>query len=183
MKKLFFVALCLIVATGLSGCAKSNAVRLTYSLGALPTSCPGNITIFKFSDERSTSNLGKDSTGATITSASDVADWVGWAFFDEIKAAGCAPKYRTSTVAPDDAPLLTGEVLELSLNQTGTTTYAGKVSVKIMLEKAGKTVLLQSYSSEVEDIVMLGYGNESQIMEKALCGLIAEALPAICRHL
>ena len=184
MTRLFpLLALCLLALAFTTGCNKSNAVKLTYALGQTKAPCSGDVTVFKFADKRTSSRLGSTSNGQAISSLSDVADWVGWALFDELKAAGCEPKYRTSTVTPGDGPLITGEVLAVSLNQTGTTTYAGKLSVKIMIEKAGKTVMVEKYTSEVEDLAVPGYGSETDIMAEALRGLIAEALPTICSKL
>lgn len=166
-----------------AGCTKSNAVKLTYALGQTAAPCAGEATVFKFADKRPATNLGKDNDGASISTLSDVADWVGWALFDELKAAGCEAKYRTTTVTPGDTALITGEVLNVSLNQTGTTTYAGKVTVKIMVEKAGQTVHAEKFTSEVEDVVVPGYGSQSDIMAEALRGLLAEAVPAVCSKL
>jgi len=179
-KTILLLVLCLFSIGLTTGCNKNNAVKLTYALGQTATPCSGDVTVFKFVDKRLTSKLGKNNSGAAIDTLSDVADWVGWALFDELKAAGCNPKYRTSTVTPGDSALITGEVLNLTLNQTGTTTYAGKLSVKIMIEKAGKTVMLEKYTSEVEDLVVPGYGSETEIMAEVLRTLIAEAMPTIC---
>lgn len=180
MKKCFFLFLlvCLVAA-----CTKGNAVRLTYALGAGGVPCSGEITVFGFEDSRSDTALGKKRDGVAITSGSDVADWVGWALFDELRAAGCEAKYRTSTVAPGDAPLVTGEVLEVSLNQTGATTYRGKVTVRIMLQKEGTIVHQEKFTSEVEDVVLPGYGTESEIMAEALRGLMGEIVPTVCRKM
>ena len=172
---ILLLALCCIAA----GCAKNNAVKLTYALGPTTVPCTGEVVVFKFEDKRTGATLGKDDTGQPVTTVSDVADWVGWALFDELKAAGCEPKYRTSTVTPGNAALVTGEVLAASLNQTGTTTWAGKVTVKIMVQKAGQTVHVEKFTSEVEDVVVPGYGSTSDIMAEALRGLLAEAVPAI----
>ena len=71
------------------------------------------------------------------------------------------------------------KVLTVELDQTGTTTYEGKVSVRIMVVKAGKTIHIQKYSSQVEDVVLTGYGTEADIMQEALRGIMAEAVPDI----
>jgi len=169
----------LIILSFIVGCTKGNAVKLGYALAGISVPCSGEIVVFKFEDKRPASNLGKNNNNVAITTLSDVADWVGWALFDELKAAGCEPKYRTSTVTPGDAVLVTGEVLAVELNQTGTTTYAGKVSVKIMVQKGGQTVHVEKYISEVEDIVVPGYSSESDIMAEVLRGVMTEAVPTI----
>lgn len=176
MKRLLpvFILICIV-----TGCAKSNAVKLTYALAGVSVPCSGEVIVFKFEDKRTVTSLGKDNSQNAITSLSDVADWVGWSLFDELKAAGCDPKYRTSTVTPGEAALVTGEVLAVELNQTGATTYAGKVSVKIMVSKGGQTVHIQKYISEVEDVVVPGYSTESGIMAEALRGIMVEAVPVI----
>ncbi len=176
-KILILLLLCLTVA-----CTKGNAVKLTYALGSTSSPCSGEIVVFKFADKRAGIELGRNNDGVAISTPSDVADWVGWALFDELKGAGCEPKYRTTTVTPGDGLLVTGEVLNVSLNQTGATTYAGKVTVRIFLERAGTVVHQEKFTSEVEDVVLPGYGSESEIMAEALRGLLAEVVPVIAAY-
>jgi hypothetical protein len=161
------------------GCTKGNAIKLNYALAGITIPCSGDIIVFKFQDKRPVVSLGKDNDGAAITTLSEVADWVGWSLFDELKGAGCDPKYRTSTVTPGNALLVTGEVLAVELNQTGTTTYAGRVAVKMIIQKGGETIHIEKYISEVEDVVLPGYSTESDIMAEALRGIMVEAVPTI----
>lgn len=162
-----------------AACTKSGGITLGYQAMGVQARCATDMVVFKFEDKRPAKVLGRDNDGAAITAVNDVADWVGWALFDELEKAGCQPKYRTSTAAPGDTPMVTGEVLAVELNQTGTTTYEGKVSVRIMVVKAGKTIHIQKYSSQVEDVVLTGYGSEADIMQEALRGILAEAVPDI----
>ncbi len=182
MKYAFLAGLFVLLLAGF-GCVKNNSVKLTYALGSIQSQCMGEVVVYKFADKRSTTRLGKDSSGAAINSLSDAADWVGWALFEELKAAGCDPKYRTSTVTPGEVPLITGEVLELSLNQTGTTTYKGKLSVRILLERPGKPVHAEKFTSEVEDVVLPGYATESDVMAEVLRSLLAEAVPSFANEI
>ncbi|QGY39743.1 hypothetical protein GM415_06290 [Pseudodesulfovibrio cashew] len=172
-----------LLALAFSGCLRENAIKLNYALGPTLTPCSGEVVIFKFADKRKMSRLGSDSDGTPITALSDVADWVGWALFDELRAAGCEVKYRTSTVTPGETPLVTGEVLEATLNQTGTTTYAGKVVVRVTVTKPGQPAHTEKFTSEVEDVAVPGYGTPSDIMAEVLRGLMAEAVPTICANL
>lgn len=160
-------------------CTKSGGIKLGYQAIGVPAPCAGELVVFKFEDKRPQEVLGRYNDTSPINALSDVADWVGWALFEELEKGGCEPKYRTSTVTPGDTPMVTGEVLAVELNQTGTTTYQGKVSIRIMVIKAGQTVHIQKYSSQVEDVVMPGYGTESDIMTEALRGVITEAVPTI----
>ena len=50
------------------------------------------MVVFKFEDKRPARVLGRDNDGAAITAVNDVADWVGWALFDELEKAGCQPQ-------------------------------------------------------------------------------------------
>lgn len=181
-KQIFPLALCLVCILAF-GCTRDNAIKLTYALGPTLAPCSGEAVVFKFVDKRPATRLGKNSDGAPISSLSDVADWVGWALFDELKAAGCDVKYRTSTVTPGDAALITGEVLDVSLNQTGTTTYAGKVTVRVMVSKGGQTVHVEKFASEVEDVVVPGYSTQSELMAEVLRTLWAEVVPTLCTKL
>lgn len=177
------MAVLLLALALVGGCAKGDAVKLTYALGENIVPCVGEVIVFKFADKRPETRLGTDKNGAAVETVSDVADWVGWALFDELKAAGCDPKYRTSTVTPGSTPLITGEILEATLNQTGTTTWAGKVSVRIMLQRNGEIVHSEKFSSEVEDAAVPGYSTPSGIMAEALRGLMDEIVPAVAGRL
>lgn len=179
MKSHMKLAIALCLALLVVGCNKSGGIKLSYDAAGMSIPCEGKLVVFKFEDKRSTDKLGKYNDNSTIISLSDVADWVGWALFDELDKAGCEAKYRTSTVTPGDTVLVTGEVLSVELNQTGTTTYEGKVSVRIMVVKAGQTVHIQKYSSQVEDVVVPGYSTETDIMAEALRGIMTEAVPTI----
>jgi len=160
-------------------CNKSNSIALTYTQEGAPAACAGEIVVFQFADKRPSKVLGKYSDGSEITTKSNVADWVGWALFEELEKAGCEPKYRTTTVTPGDRMLVTGEVLSAELNQTGTTTYAGKVAVRIIVTKGDKKIHMQKFYSQVEDVVVIGYAKEADIMAEALRGIMTEAVPVI----
>ncbi|EGB15051.1 hypothetical protein DND132_1845 [Pseudodesulfovibrio mercurii] len=177
MKRLVLPVLALALLT--AGCAAGNAVKLKYALISTDTPCVGEITVYRFEDKRPASALGKTTDKETITTLSDVAEWVGWALFDELENAGCKPKYRTATLTPDDKLVVTGEVLELTLNQTGVTTYKGRVSVRIKVMREDETVYTEKYTSEVEDVVVPGYSSEADILAEALRGVMYEAIPAI----
>jgi hypothetical protein len=178
-----WAAMCLACLLLAAGCAKSDAVKLTYALGPKAGPCVGEVIVFKFADKRPATRLGADREGASVETVSDVADWVGWALFDELKNAGCDPKYRTTTVTPGSAPLITGEVLAAELNQTGATTWAGKVAVRVMLQRDGAIIHSEKFTSEVEDVVVPGYSTRSDIMAEALRGLMAEVVPSVASRL
>jgi hypothetical protein len=178
MKWMPLSALLLAVALA-SGCASGNAIKLSYALISTDAPCVGEITVFRFEDQRPATVLGKTTDNETITSLSDVAEWVGWALFDELENAGCKPKYRTAITAPDDELVVTGQVLDLALNQTGMTTYKGRVSVRIVVTRGDTTLHAEKYTSEVEDVVVPGYSAEADILAEALRGVMYEAIPAI----
>ena len=180
MKRSFLLLLLLAL---LPACNGSDGVKLTYALGPTLTSCAGDVVVFKFKDERTATRLGKDDDGHVIDTLSDVADWVGWALFDELEAAGCSARYRTSTMPSGDESVVTGEILDVGLDQTGTTTYRGRVTVRVAVNRAGKTVHSEKFTSEVEDVVLPGYGSESDIMAEVLRTLMAEIVPMVCKNL
>lgn len=171
----------LLLALVLTGCAGSNAIKLKYALISTDSPCSGDVTVFKFEDKRAVQNLGKTTDNETITTLSDVAEWVSWALFDELENAGCKAKFRAATVMPGDDLLVTGEVLELALDQTGVTTYKGRVAVRIVVTRGGETLHVQKYMSEVEDVVVPGYSTEADILAEALRGVMYEAIPAIAK--
>lgn len=173
----------LLMLALLPACGGGNGVKLTYALGPTLSSCKGDVVVFKFKDERPATRLGKDDQGRPIESLSDVADWVSWGLFDELEAAGCTAKYRTSTMPTDDTPVITGEILNVGLDQTGTTTYAGRVTVRVVVNRDGKTVHSEKFTSEVEDVVLPGYGSKSDLMAEVLRTLMAEVVPVVCKNL
>jgi hypothetical protein len=177
-----FLPLLLMLAL-LPACGGGNGVKLTYALGPTLSSCEGNVVVFKFKDERPGTRLGKDNGGRVIDTLSDVSDWVGWALFDELEAAGCTAKYRTSTMPTGDETVVTGEILDVGLDQTGTTTYRGKAAVRVVVSRSGKTVHSEKFASEVEDVVLPGYGSKSDLMAEVLRTLMAEIVPVVCKNL
>lgn len=177
-----FLSLFLLLAL-LGACASSNAVKLTYVLGVDRPACPGKVVIYKFEDKRPAARLGKDDSGHAVETLSSVVDWVGWALFDELASAGCDVKYRTSTPPEDGTPVVTGEVLNVGLNQTGTTTWTGAVEIRIIVKRDGKIVHTERFAGEVQDVVLPGYGTKSEIMAATLRTLMAEVVPAVCRQL
>jgi hypothetical protein len=174
-----WLPLAALVLALLTGCAAGNAIKLKYALISTDSPCSGEVTVFRFEDKRPAGALGKTSDKETITTLSDVADWVGWALFDELENAGCKARYRTTALTPADDLVVTGEVLELTLNQTGVTTYKGRVSVRIVVSRSGKTLHTEKYTSEVEDVVVPGYSSQADILAEALRGVMYEAIPAI----
>lgn len=168
-----------LVLTVLTGCAAGNGIKLKYALISTDSPCAGEVVVFKFEDKRAKTVLGKTRDNERITTLSDVSDWVGWALFDELENAGCKPKYRATAILPDDHFVVTGEVLALELNQTGVTTYKGRVEVRLKVTRDGEIVHLEKYSSEVEDVVVPGYSSEADILAEALRGVMYEAIPAI----
>jgi hypothetical protein len=176
------LALCLLPAL-MTGCLRSNTVKLTYKTAEMPITCPGNAVVYKFEDQRKMKDqLGWHQDGKPVLANSDVGGWIGWAVFDELMAAGCETKYRT-TIVPTDVAIVTGEVLEVALNQTGKTTFRARVALNIRVQKDGKDVYVEKFISEVEDIAMPGYGSQSDILAAALKGAIETALPVICENL
>ncbi|WP_272700957.1 hypothetical protein [Desulfovibrio sp. Fe33] len=177
MKWLPLAALALALLTG--GCAAGNAIKLKYALISTDSPCSGEVTVFRFEDKRPATVLGKTADKEAITTLSDVADWVGWALFDELENAGCKARYRATALTPADDLVVTGEVLDLALDQTGMTTYKGRVSVRIVVSRSGNIVHSEKYTSEVENVVVPGYSTEADILAEALRGVMYEAIPAI----
>ena len=177
-----FIGLALL-AVVCAACVKSNSVPLIYALGPDKAGCVGELVIRPFSDDRGKASLGVDADGEDIVKSGDAADWVGWALFDELTAAGCQPKYRTMATDVGDLPTVTGQLLELHLNQTGTTTYSASVSVRLEVSRAGETLHVEKLSSQVEDVVLPGYSSRREILAEALRGLMNEAVPSVANAL
>ena len=178
-RTLFPLAALLLTALLGAACAKSDTVPLTYALGMTKPGCAGELVVLAFADERANAQLGVDRDGQPLTTDSDAADWVGWALFDELKAAGCEPRYRTSVDGAGVAPVVTGQVLETRLDQTGLTTYVAAVSVRLEVRRGDQIVHVERFSSQVEDLVTPGYSSRREILAEALRGLMAEAVPAV----
>lgn len=176
------LTLCLLPVL-LMGCLRGNAIKLTYDTAEMHSACPGKVVVYKFQDKREMKEqLGWHENGKPIVAKSDVADWIGWAMFDELMAAGADTKYRTSTVT-DDVTVVTGDVIEVSLNQTGTTTFKARVALNITIQKDGEEIHAEKFISEVEDVAVPGYATQSDVLAAALQGAITTALPVICGKL
>lgn len=183
MKRTILLITLLLLPILTMGCARSNAIKLTYKTMEEPARCPGEVVVFRFTDQRENKErLGWHQNGNPIMAKSDVVDWIGWSIFDELMAAGADAKYRTTTVSGDET-VVTGEILEVKLDQTGKTTFKGRVGLNIRVQKKGKDVHVERFISEVEDVALPGYGTQSDILAAALQGAIATALPVICENL
>lgn len=183
LKRTGLLLVLLLLSVLATGCMRSNAVKLTYTTAEQPATCPGRAIVYRFTDQRENKEyLGRHEDGETLTATSDVADWVGWAFFDELMAAGCETKYRTTTVS-DDVAVVTGEILEVALDQTGKTTFKARVTVNVRVQKDGKDVHVEKFISEVEDVAIPGYATQADVLADALQGVVTAALPSICKNL
>jgi len=183
MKRTGLLLALLLLPVLMAGCLRGNAINLTYKNMETPATCPGKAIIYRFTDQREyKEQLGWHQNGNPIVAKSDVVDWVGWSLFDELTAAGCDVKYRTTTVSPDET-VVTGEILEVKLDQTGKTTFRGRIALNIRVQKGSKDVHVEKFISEVEDAALPGYGTQSDILAATLQGAIATALPVICENL
>lgn len=161
-----------------AGCASTGGVPLRYVVSGNLASCDGDVVVLKFADKRASTVLGRDDSGAAIMAASDVAEWVSWAVFEELSAAGCNAKYRAVTAVPGKGALVTGEVLDVRLWPSGTASYAARVTARIVVQK-GAEVHAEKYVSEVESAVVPGISPRENVLAEALKGIAEQAVPMV----
>lgn len=168
------VVLCLVA---LGACSSKTIVPLQYSLVTPAAgSCAEPVTVLVFQDGRGDQSIGRDGDGNRLQAGSDVADWVGWAAYEQLNAAGCSVQYR-SVRPPKGGALVTGDVLDVRLVPSGTTTWKALVKVRLIVERHGKKIPAETFVAEVEKPVIFGVVSREDLLNEALQGVMEQLVP------
>jgi hypothetical protein len=172
-----------IVVMGLTvlmaGCATNTVVPLRYQPSTPPSGqvCTQTITLLPFIDKRSdTITIGSRGEGKNFYAENDVAEWIGWAMFEELKARGCDVKYREKT----DTSALKGYTVSGSFDtvsvNSGTALMAkAKLRVRVKVEKDGQFVLEQIYSGERENLGLTYVDAAQKVLASTLQYILQDA--------
>lgn len=175
---LFVLCVCLLA----TGCA-TNTISLTYGApGLVSPQCVGDVTVLAFGDKRAAQELGRDQDNKPFRTDSDVSEWMGWALFDELTTAGCTPKYRTTWDTANQGKTVTGEITQVSLNQTGTSQYRAVMKMTATIFRDGEKVHTRNITSEVERVVLPGVHDKNEPLAEALKGVMEELIPVIIEY-
>jgi hypothetical protein len=167
------------LAAALAGCSANTVVPLRYQPSTPPggQACTQSITLLPFADKRSdTITIGSLGEGKSFYAENDVAEWVSWAMFEELKARGCDVKFREKT---DQSAVkgysVSGSFDTVNVN-TGTALMAkAKLRVRVKVEKDGQFVVEQIYSGERENLGLTYVDAAQKVLSSTLQYILQDA--------
>ena len=175
----------LALALASAGCARPTLVPLTYptTLGDTPW-CRWDLTITAFTDARADRKvLGDQGEGVNYTAEGNVTDWVGRAFFDELKNRGCGCVYKPDLASAGQGYAIGGQVLLTRLDKIGFNQWKAVVQVQVTLARAGEPIYTETYTSELEKPFVIATDAEQKILADALQGLVTDASLKLIDHM
>ncbi len=180
LTQLILVSACFVL---LAACTPKTMVPLNYALTTPAVgACTQPTSVLVFKDARQSRSIGRDGDGNLLQPGSDVADWVGWSLYEELNAAGCNVKYRSMRQA-DGLPVVTGEVLDVRMMSTGTTTWKGIVKIRVAVERNGKSEAGETFIGEVEKPIIFGVNSREEVLTEALQGVMEQVVPKVVAQL
>lgn len=176
IRKFAFVA---VLAAILAGCSANTVVPLRYQAVAPAggQTCTQSITLLPFADKRSdTITIGTLGEGKNFYAENDVAEWISWAMFEELKARGCNVKFREK----GDQSAIKGYSVSGSFDtvnvNTGTALMAkAKLRVRVKVEKDGQYVVEQIYSGERENLGLTYVDAAQKVLSSTLQYILQDA--------
>jgi hypothetical protein len=166
------------LAAFLAGCSANSVVPLRYQPSTSGgQTCTQTITLLPFVDKReNTITIGSLGEGKNFYPENDVAEWVGWAMFEELKARGCDVRFREKA----DTSALKGYVVSGSFDtvsvNTGTAMMAkAKLRVRVKVEKDGQFVVEQIYSGERENLGLTYVDAAQKVLASTLQYILQDA--------
>ena len=131
-KLLFFFILSLIFVAGCF--TPKTIVPLRYEPMLVEATCSTPVNIVLFTDERPDPvAVGRTYNGSALSGDMEVASWVSWALYEEIRERGCKVSFKDHF--PEDAKgmYITGKVEELELIRSNVTDASMKMKVLIQI--------------------------------------------------
>lgn len=163
-----------------AGCTPKTVVPLNYAvLGNMPGSCNGNVMVVAFKDVRKQASIGRDGDGYVLNPGSDVADWVGWSLYEELRAAGCETSYHGTREGFSARTVVSGEVLDVKISPMGKTVWKGMVKARMTTEVDGKAYPGETFVSEVEKPIIFGVSSREEVLTEALQGVLEQMVPRV----
>ena len=175
-----FTLLGLVAAMAfLAACSANTVVPLRYQPSApqgVPT-CTQSVTLLPFADKRAdTITLGSLGEGKRFYAENDVAEWVSWAMFEELKARGCDVKYREKSDAGTGKGYVVSGSFDTINVESGTALMAkASLRLRVKVEKDGKFIIEQIYSGERENLGLTNVDAAQMVLSSTLQYLLQDA--------
>lgn len=173
-------ALGLLAALALfAGCSANTVVPLRYQPSAqqgAPT-CSQAISLVPFADKRAdTITIGTLGEGKRFYAENDVAEWVSWAMFEELKARGCDVKYRDkSDATAHKGYTVSGSFDTVTVDSGATLMAKAKLRIRVKVEKDGQFVQEQIYTGERENLGLTYVDAAQKVLSTTLQYLLQDA--------
>jgi len=177
-KCLLTIGLLAVVAV-LAACSANTVVPLRYQPSAPQglAACTQTITLLPFEDKRAdTITIGNLGEGKRFYAETDVAEWVGWAMFEELKARGCNVKFTEKAVAPVRKGYVVSGSFDTVNVETGAALMAkAKLRLRVKVEKDGQFVVEQIYTGERENLGLSSVDAAQKVLSSTLQYLLQDA--------
>ena len=183
VNRLHIVFAVLAVLTMTGGCAPKNQVALVGpQVEARAPTCSLDVVVLDFTDASPDPGvLGVDREGKAFTTDDDVGRWASWSLFEALSGRGCHARHRTRLLPGETAPVVTGQVKTLNLEQTGFFTYVLDIAVTFHLQAADApepmwthTVTVNLERSDLPDDA-----NPQSMLSDGMAEVLADAVPRI----
>ncbi|MBI5520121.1 MAG: hypothetical protein HY916_08675 [Desulfovibrio sp.] len=162
-----------------AGCSANTVVPLRYQPSVQPgaPTCSQTISLVPFADKRAdTITIGSLGEGKRFYAENDVAEWVSWAMFEELKARGCDVKYREKTdAAPQKGYTVSGSFDTVSVDSGATLMAKAKLRIRVKVEKDGQFVVEQIYTGERENLGLTYVDAAQKVLSSTLQYLLQDA--------
>lgn len=177
----FMLALALAGFVALSACAGSTQLVLRYQVASAPAAgCDKAIAVVTFKDGREQKMLGIDADGQAYKTDSNVAEWVSWSLYDELRTVGCSKvKYHQTEGEFTADYVVSGEVLKVSVRQNSATSYTAAVQLRLEIKKDGQVVYAGKFQGEKDNTVFPGSGKAEQVLSDALQVVLSDVVAQV----
>ncbi|HBE94428.1 MAG TPA: hypothetical protein DD766_06320 [Desulfovibrio sp.] len=181
IRKALAWVLALAALVSLAACSTGRVVPLEYYTAQItPPRCAAPVVVHAFSDARGAQAIGttKDGQSFLADPSVPVAEWVGYALYQELKANGCQAQYQTVSEG-SPSPIIRGEVVTVDLKQKDSTNYSCAVKIRLTVVKNGNEVMIQQFGSEVDKVYMPSSDNPKKILTECLQVLMGEVMETL----
>lgn len=162
-----------------AGCSANTVVPLRYqpSVQQGAPTCSQSISLVPFADKRAdTITLGSLGDGKRFYAENDVAEWVSWAMFEELKARGCDVKYREKSDATSSKGYtVSGSFDTVNVDSGATLMAKAKLRIRVKVEKDGQFVVEQIYTGERENLGLSYVDAAQKVLSSTLQYLLQDA--------
>lgn len=177
-KSLLTIGLLAVVAA-LAACSANTVVPLRYQPSAPEglAACTQTITLLPFLDKRAdTITIGDLGEGKRFYAETDVAEWVSWAMFEELKARGCNVRYHDKAGTPVGQGYVVSGSFDTVNVETGAALMAkAMIRVRVKVEKDGQHLVEQIYTGERENLGLSSVDAAQKVLSTTLQYLLQDA--------